>query len=34
MAEAIREIPMQEQGHQIDVATAQGVDVPNRMSDS
>jgi bacterioferritin len=34
MAEHIREILMQEQEHQIDLATALGIDVPNAKSDS
>jgi bacterioferritin len=34
MAEHIREILMQEQEHQIDLATALGIDVPNAKRDS
>ena len=34
MGEHIREILMQEQEHQIDLATALGIDVPNAKSDS
>ena len=34
MAEHIREILMQEQEHQVDLATALGIDVPNAKSDS
>ena len=34
MAEHIREILMQEQDHQIDLATALGIDVPHSKSDS
>jgi bacterioferritin len=34
MAEHVREILMQEQDHQISLATALGIDVPNSKSDS
>lgn len=34
MAEHVREILMQEQGHQISLATALGIDAPNSKSDS
>jgi bacterioferritin len=34
MAEHIREILMQEQEHQIDLATALGIEVPNPNTDS